>query len=144
MNPDSDLPTPAGGSDASRKSGSADGGRGVVGRRGEEIAAERLSTRGYRVIDRNYRTREGEVDLVAWDGPVLTFIEVKARRGRAYGLPEESITATKSERLIKVAYAYMQAMETPPEDWRIDVVAIEFGVGGTVRRFEIIKGAVEG
>lgn len=116
----------------------------MVGRRGEEIAAERLSTRGYRVIDRNYRTREGEVDLVAWDGPVLTFIEVKARRGRAYGLPEESITATKSERLIKAAYAYMQAMETPPEDWRIDVVVIEFGVGGKVRRFEIIKGAVEG
>ncbi len=138
MSPDSD------GRDGSRNSGPADGGRGVVDRRGEEIAAERLSTRGYRVIDRNYRTREGEVDLIAWDGPVLTFIDVKARRGRAYGLPEVSITATKSERLIKVAYTYMQAMETPPEDWRIDVVAIEFGVGGTVRRFEIIEGVIEG
>ena len=138
MSPDSD------GRDGSRNSGPADGGRGVVDRRGGEIAAERLSTRGYRVIDRNYHTREGEVDLIAWDGPVLTFIDVKARRGRAYGLPEVSITATKSERLIKVAYTYMQAMETPPEDWRIDVVAIEFGVGGTVRRFEIIKGVVEG
>lgn len=144
MSPDSDLPTLPGGPDSSGNSRPADGGRGVVGRRGEEIAAERLSTRGYRVIDRNYRTREGEVDLIAWDGPVLTFIEVKSRRGRAYGLPEESITATKSARLIKVAYAYMQAMDTPPEDWRIDVVAIEFGVGGMVRRFEIIKGAVEG
>jgi putative endonuclease len=140
MSPESDHQIPPDGPD----SGPADGGRGVVGRRGEEIAAERLSTRGYRVIDRNYRTREGEVDLIAWDGPVLTFIEVKARRGRAHGLPEESITATKSERLIKVAYTYMQAMQTPPEDWRIDVVAIEFGVGGMVRRFEIIKGAVEG
>jgi len=122
----------------------ADGGRGELGRRGEDIAAERISTRGYRVIDRNFRTREGEVDLIAWNGPVLTFIEVKARRGRAYGLPEESIMATKGERLIAVAYAYMQAMEQPPEDWRIDVVAIEFGVGGTVRRFEILKGAVDG
>jgi len=122
----------------------ADGGRGELGRSGEDIAAERISTRGYRVIDRNFRTREGEVDLIVWNGPVLTFIEVKARRGRAYGLPEESIMATKGERLIAVAYAYMQAMEQPPEDWRIDVVAIEFGVGGTVRRFEILKGAVDG
>ena len=122
----------------------SDGGRGELGRRGEEIAAERLAALGYRVIERNFRTREGEVDLVAWDGPVLTFVEVKARRGRAYGLPEEAITPTKSERLIAVAYAYMQAMESPPEDWRIDAVAIEFGAGMTVRRFEIIKGAVEG
>jgi putative endonuclease len=129
---------------ASYGDGSADGGRGELGRRGEEIAAERLANRGYRVIDRNFRTREGEVDLVAWDGPILTFIEVKSRRGRAYGLPEESITATKSDRLIAVAYSYMQAMDSPPEDWRIDAVAIEFGVGGTVRRFEVIKGAVEG
>ncbi len=124
--------------------GPADRGRGELGRRGEEIAAERLANRGYRVIDRNFRTREGEVDLIAWDGPVLTFIEVKSRRGRAYGLPEESITVTKSDRLIAVAYAYMQAMESPPEDWRIDAIAIEFGVGGAVRRFEVIKGAVEG
>lgn len=124
--------------------GRADGGRGEVGRRGEEIAAERLANRGYRVIDRNFRTREGEVDLIAWDGLVLAFIEVKARRGRAYGLPEESITATKSERLIAVAYAYMEQMDQRPEDWRIDAVAIEFGVGNSVRRFDVIKGAVEG
>ncbi len=125
-------------------SGRADGGRGEVGRRGEDIAAERLANRGYRLIERNFRTREGEVDLIGWDGPVLAFIEVKARRGRAYGLPEEAITPTKSERLIAVAWAYMQAMDQAPEDWRIDAVLIEFGVGNSVRRFEVIKGAVEG
>jgi putative endonuclease len=125
-------------------SGRADGGRGEVGRRGEDMAAERLANRGYRIIERNFRTREGEVDLIAWDGPVLAFIEVKARRGRAYGLPEESITATKSKRLIAVAYAYMQEMDEPPEDWRIDAVAIEFGMGHALRRFDVIKGAVEG
>ena len=124
-------------------SGRSDGGRGELGRRGEEIAAERLASQGYRIIERNFRTREGEVDLIAWEGQLLAFIEVKSRRGRAYGLPEESITATKSERLIAVAHAYMQGMDAPPEDWRIDAVAIEFGVGTTVRRFEIIKGAVE-
>ena len=130
--------------ESSGRSGRSDGGRGELGRLGEEIAAERLATRGYRIIERNFRTREGEVDLIAWDGPVLVFVEVKSRRGRAYGLPEESITPTKSERLIAVAYAYLQAMESPPEDWRIDAVAIEFGIGMTVRRFELIKAAVEG
>lgn len=134
MSPDAENP---------ERPGLSDGGRGELGRRGEEIAAERLMLQGYRIIERNFRTREGEVDLIAWDGPVLAFVEVKSRRGRAYGLPEESITPTKSERLIAVAYAYMQSMESPPEDWRIDAVAIEFGVGNTVRRFAVIKNAIE-
>ncbi|MDA1258781.1 MAG: YraN family protein [Chloroflexi bacterium] len=131
-------------SSSSGASGRSDGGRGELGRLGEGIAAERLSLRGYRVIDRNFRTREGEVDLVAWDGPTLAFIEVKTRRGRGYGLPEESITPTKSDRLVAAAWAYMGSMESPPEDWRIDAVLIEFGVGNAVRRFEVIKSAVEG
>ena len=129
---------------SSGSGGRSDGGRGELGRRGEEIAARRLEAQGYRIIERNFRTREGEIDLIAWDGPVLAFIEVKSRRGRAYGMPEESITPVKSDRLIAVAYAYLEAMDAAPVDWRIDAAIIEFGAGTTVRRFELIKAAIEG
>ncbi len=126
--------------------------RGRTGRLGEEIAVQRLTALGYRVVERNFRTREGEVDIVAWDGDELVFVEVKARRDRSYGLPEESITRAKAEHLVLAAQSYLERMEeesprapgAPAIDWRIDVVAIEFGPGGGVRRFEVLKGAVGG
>jgi len=70
------------------------------------------------------------------------FVEVKARRGRAYGLPEEAITPAKSAHLIAAAQAYLERENASGADWRIDVVAVEFGLGGRPTRVELHKGAV--
>jgi putative endonuclease len=102
------------------------GARQRVGRRGEQAAADFLELAGWTVLARNLRTPYGEIDLLARDGETLVFVEVKARRNDAFGLPETGITARKQAHLTAAAQAYL--MEHPEEqgDWRIDVIAIRF------------------
>jgi putative endonuclease len=94
-----------------------------LGQWGEAEAARYLEARGCRVVTTNWRCTAGEVDLVAQDGACLAFVEVRTRRGRAYGTPEESITAAKLARMAAVAESYVYA-EGWEGDWRLDVVAI--------------------
>ncbi|MFN2227788.1 MAG: YraN family protein [Anaerolineae bacterium] len=117
--------------------------RGGFGRHGEELAARHLSAQGYHIVARNWRCPGGEIDLVARDGDELAIVEVRARRGRAFGSPEESITATKQARLIDLAAAYIQAEEWPGP-WRIDVVAIEMDRRGRLLRIDHYENAVTG
>lgn len=98
--------------------------RQALGRWGETIAADFLDKKGYIVIERNLRTPYGEIDLIAQDGAVLVFIEVKTRATDAYGLPEASITQQKREHIISAAQAFLQTLSTPTINWRIDVIAI--------------------
>jgi len=95
-----------------------------LGRWGEARAAQYLIAKGYTVLDRNIRTPYGEIDLVVKDREVLVFVEVKTRRGRAFGNAEESITEKKLQHMIESAEAYLQEHLEHSGDWRIDVIAI--------------------
>ena len=96
-----------------------------VGELGEKIARAYLRGQGRKVLYRNFRApRGGEVDIVARDGEVLSFVEVKTRSGDRYGMPEEGVTAEKQEHMIAAAMAYLQENPEHEGDWRIDVIAI--------------------
>jgi len=117
-------------------------GRRRLGAFGERLAAAHLEAKGYRIRDRNYRCREGEIDIVAQDGETLVFVEVRTRRGDALGGPAESVTATKQLRLVAAATAYVQSLAQPPADQRIDVVAVQLSPGGRLLAIDHIEGAV--
>ena len=98
--------------------------RSRLGALGETVAAAHLEAQGLKVVDCNFRTRYGEVDLIAEDSGTLVFVEVKTRRSLAFGAPEESVTPRKRARLAKVAAAYLQLHGLEQQDWRIDVVGV--------------------
>jgi putative endonuclease len=114
-----------------------------LGRWGEDVAARHLTALGYEIVARNWRCEAGEVDIVARDGETWVFVEVRTRRGRRFGTPEESITGAKQARLIEVAGAYLAEHDLGDVDWRVDVVAIELGPDG-LWRVDVIKNAVTG
>jgi putative endonuclease len=107
-----------------------------LGRWGEGLAAQRLESQGYVIVDRNWRCRRGEIDLVAQEGDILVFVEVKTRRGREYGTPEEAITRSKVKRLLELGQRYMLERDIEDMDWRIDLVAVELDQQGKLLRFE--------
>ena len=98
--------------------------RSRLGALGETVAAAHLEAQGLKVVDCNFRTRYGEVDLIAEDSGTLVFVEVKTRRSLAFGAPEESVTPRKRARLAKVAAAYLQLHGLEQQNWRIDVVGV--------------------
>lgn len=103
----------------------------LVGRWGEQIAAEYLTAKGWKVVDCNVRTLYGELDVIAQDGEVLVFVEVKTRTSRAFGLPEEAVTKLKKKHILESAQAFLQSHPEFDGDWRIDVIAVE-GRPGTL------------
>lgn len=110
----------------------------------ERVAALALQARGYRILARNFRTRTGELDLIAADADGIAFIEVRARRGSAFGAPEESLTPRKRERLVFLAQQYLERNPTLADcAWRIDLVAVEIDRTGRLVRLDVIKNAVE-
>ena len=114
-----------------------------LGRRGEELAAQQLAAQGYQIVTQNWRCETGELDLVTRDGECLVLVEVRTRRGRSMGSPEESITAAKQARLIALSEAYVQENDWDG-DWRIDVVAIEMDRRGRVLRVDHYENAITG
>ena len=104
-------------------------GRRELGAFGERVAAAHLEAKGYRIRARNFRCREGEIDIVAEDGDCLVFVEVRTRRGDAFGTPAESVTVAKERRLLTVARAYLQEHPDVPANQRIDVVGVELSRG---------------
>ncbi len=114
-----------------------------LGQRGEELAAAHLEKRSYVVRERNWHCTAGEVDIVAEDGSCLVFVEVRTRRGRSFGTPEESVTPAKQAKLVELAQTYLQE-HSWDGDWRIDVVAVEMTSRGKLLRVELIKNAVWG
>ena len=110
---------------------------------GERVAASHLEAKGYQILERNWATREGEIDLIASRGRDLIFVEVRSKQGRNFGTPEESITGRKAQHLRAAAAAYTQQHPDAPPNQRIDAVVIELDAKGRVLRVEQIENAIE-
>ncbi len=115
-----------------------------LGRLGEQLAAEKLQASGYAMVARNYRCPAGEIDLIARQQDDWVFVEVRTRRGRAFGTPEESITLRKRAHLIAAAQNYLQANALDNVAWRIDFVAVELTPRGQLLRVTHLENAVYG
>ena len=98
--------------------------RRIFGNAAEHDAAAFLKSKGMTILERQYRNRFGEVDIIAKDGEEYVMVEVKARNNHDFGYPEESVTASKLRKIAIVAQYYMESR--PHIAWRIDVVAIEY------------------
>jgi putative endonuclease len=96
----------------------------ALGRTGEDRSADWYSTRGYQIVERNWRSKAGEVDLVCARGDVVVFCEVKTRRTDRVGAPAEAVTRIKQLRLRRLAAEYLSRHVCGPCDVRFDVVAI--------------------
>ena len=116
----------------------------VSGRWAEEFAAADLEDRGMRILDRNFRTRFGEVDLIAEDGETLAFIEVRARKLTGFGTPVETVSWVKSRRIVAACHEFLQAGGSTWPDWRIDVAAVELDRWNRPAAVEFIESAIEG
>lgn len=99
--------------------------RQALGLDGEQRARRVLEARGYRVIDVRYRTRYGELDLVARHDGFVVFVEVKARRGRRFGDPAAAVTPQKQQRLVAMAIEYLGRHRLTRAAVRFDVVAVD-------------------
>jgi putative endonuclease len=122
------------------------GGRQRLGRRAEDLVAARLAASGWRLIERNARTRYGELDIVALDGPALVFVEVKAgREGSAYGpeRPVLGVDVRKQRRVRSLAIAWMTERRDAPRyrEIRFDAVGVTFDRAGRATDYEHIRGA---
>lgn len=94
------------------------------GARGEEKACEFLQGQGYRILERNYRCRLGEMDIIAREGRTVVFVEVKARSSERFGLPQESIGPQKRRRMTAIALYYLKTKGWLGEPARFDVAAV--------------------
>jgi putative endonuclease len=115
-----------------------------LGQFGERVAAAHLEAEGYRIIERNFRCREGEVDIIAEDGRCLAFVEVRTRRGSAMGGAADSLTPLKGARITAAAEAYCQGRLDLPPERRIDVIAVDLSPQGRLLRLEHIESAFAG
>jgi putative endonuclease len=94
------------------------------GRSNEDRACAELARRGYVIVERNYRCKLGELDVVAREGDVLVFVEVRSRRSARYGSALETVNAAKQRRIARVAQHYLMARQPRFESCRFDVVGI--------------------
>jgi putative endonuclease len=110
------------------------------GRIGEDLAHRHLRRHGCTVVARNYRTRSGsgEIDLVAWHGPSLVFVEVKTRLTTEFGAPESAVDAEKRDRVVRAARDYARRADVPWDNVRFDIVSV---VLEPQTRIEWLRGA---
>ena len=113
-----------------------------LGEMGERLAADHLEARGYHIRERNFRCREGEIDIIAEKDGCLAFVEVKTRRGSSMGSAAESVTPGKAVRILRAAETYSQDRTDLPADCRIDVVAVDLTPRGRLLRVEHIENAL--
>ncbi len=112
----------------------------LLGRTGEDRAARFLVSRGYRILERNYSTRSGEIDLIALHQGTVAFIEVKTRSNDAFGAPELAVNQRKQRRMIKAALGYIKFKKLHQVPCRFDVVAIN---NANEQQLELIQNAFE-
>ncbi len=110
-----------------------------LGRRGEEVALHFLRRKGYRIIEKNYACRMGEVDIIAKEKDTLAFIEVKTRTSTEFGPPQLAVDQRKQEQLSKVALYFLKERNLKDVKARFDVVAILLGPRG--EEVELIRDA---
>ena len=107
--------------------------RSALGCYGERVAVRALTDAGLLVLDRNWRCRDGELDVVARDGDALVFCEVKTRRGTGFGSPAEAVTPAKQHRLRVLARAWLADHDHHARDLRFDVVGVLVPAAGRPR-----------
>ncbi len=107
------------------------------GRHGEEEAARQLISRGYEILERNFRTARGEVDIIARHKGMLVFVEVKTRKNALFGTPQEAVDPRKQSRLRNMARYYLYSKRMPDALCRFDVVSVTLETG----RVEVIEDA---
>jgi putative endonuclease len=110
--------------------GESEDARAVRGRHGEAVAARYLLNQGYRILARGFRTRCGEIDLVAAEGDELVFVEVKSRASLQCGDPLEAVTVAKRRRILRAAALYLQSSGSWERPCRFDLVAVRWGPAG--------------
>lgn len=116
----------------------------ITGRLGEMKALAFLKKRGYKILEANYRTPFGELDLIAKKDGFTVFIEIKTRMTSSLGPPYLSITRTKKRHLIRNALAYLKVRRLIYSNWRIDIVSVKLNYNYAVEnKIEIIENAVE-
>lgn len=98
---------------------------------------------GYEIEATNYRTRVGEIDIIARDNDWLVFVEVKTRTNRAFGAGNEQISTKKSLRLQAAAQSYLAENGVENSEWRIDLVSVEMDRSGRISRIDHVKSAIE-
>ena len=112
-----------------------------LGKLGENLAKQRLKSLGYKILKTNYRCSLGEIDLIAMDGDVLVFVEIKTRRNNPLGEVKEAVDRRKQRQISKVALSYMKANNFMGKRARFDVVAIR--LIGTKEEIEVVSNAFE-
>jgi putative endonuclease len=112
-----------------------------VGRGGEDLAAEHLGRQGYRIIARNYRTRQAEIDIIARHEGVIVFVEVKTRRSAGFGHPKWAVTPAKQKKISMAALEYLKKHRAMQSRARFDVVTIQTVEGKAC--IEVIANAFE-
>ena len=103
--------------------------RQFLGKTGEDLACAELQRLGYAILERRYRTRHGEIDVIARHGPTIVFVEVKARLGREFGGAAAAVTPIKQRRIVQMAVDYLARRRLSGQPCRFDVVAIDFEDG---------------
>ncbi len=113
----------------------------LIGQFGEELACDYLAINKLKIVARNYRTRFGEIDIIAWDGKQFVFIEVKAKNTSNFGKPYEMVTERKKKKIVATAKSYLldHGHDLETQDWRIDIVSIDYENS----KVEWLKNAVE-
>ena len=111
------------------------------GKKGEEIAVDFLREQGYKIIKRNYRTKIGEIDIIAKDSSYLCFIEVKIRSNLNKGFPQESVNKKKIRKISQIVLSYLKRYRVKDRDLRFDVVGILLKNENTEGNITLIKDA---
>lgn len=111
----------------------------AVGSKAEDLACNYLKSLGFKILERNFYIRGGEIDIIAKEKDILVFVEVKARYNHSYGLPIESITPWKLKALIKTAKFYIQQIGWGEKQYRIDLLSIDYTNSFKVPQIELIQ-----
>jgi len=114
-----------------------------LGTKGEQLAVKFLKREGYKIIQRNYRCKLGEIDIIAERDRTLAFVEVKTRQTDAFGLPQDSVTPTKKNQISRAALSYIKENKLIGRSCRFDVIAVTFSGESRKPRIEHIKNAFE-
>jgi putative endonuclease len=97
-----------------------------LGKLGEKISLHYLKNKNYKIIAKSYRQFRGEIDIVAYEQDTLVFVEVKTRKSRDYGFPEESVTFSKQRQIRKVAQGFLAKNNLQDVECRFDVISLSF------------------
>ena len=109
------------------------------GKLGEDIASNYLRNKGYRIIQRNFKARYGEIDIIATFKNTLIFVEVKTRWGTPFGTPQEAVTKWKLEAVVRAAQYFKLTYPSLPESMQIDVVSVQLDHSGILKSIEHLE-----